>query len=81
MKILPISPTHYNPDGSLYKTTRYWTSGTTLRYLKRLTPPEHSVSMLDELLYDVDLESEDGQRLATIAESTGSSVAAQISVV
>ncbi|MGH7898827.1 MAG: B12-binding domain-containing radical SAM protein [Candidatus Binatia bacterium] len=58
MKIDLISPTHYNPDGSLHKTTRYWTSGITLPYLKRLTPPEHEVRMVDELFYDVDLESD-----------------------
>ncbi len=58
MKIYLISPTHYNPDGSLHKTTRYWTSGTTLPYLKSLTPREHEVRILDELFYDVDLESD-----------------------
>lgn len=56
MRILLISPTHYNPDGSLHKTTRYWTSGTTLPYLKALTPPGHEVRMVDELFYDVDLD-------------------------
>jgi radical SAM superfamily enzyme YgiQ (UPF0313 family) len=55
VRILLISPTHYNVDGSLHKTTRYWTSGTTLPYLKALTPPEHDVAMVDELFYDVDL--------------------------
>ena len=58
MKIYLISPSHYNPDGSIHKTTRYWTSGTTLPYLKRLTPPEHEVTMVDELFYDVDLDSD-----------------------
>jgi len=55
VRILLISPTHYNLDGSLHKTTRYWTSGTTLPYLQALTPREHEVSMVDELFYDVDL--------------------------
>ena len=55
MRIHLISPTHYNADGSLHKTTRYWTSGLTLPYLKALTPPGHEVSMVDELFYDVDL--------------------------
>jgi hypothetical protein len=27
MKIYLISPSHYNPDGSIHRTTRYWTSG------------------------------------------------------
>jgi radical SAM superfamily enzyme YgiQ (UPF0313 family) len=54
MRILLISPTHYNADGSLHKTTRYWTSGLTLPYLEALTPPGHEVSMVDELFYDVD---------------------------
>ena len=58
MKIYLISPTHHNADGTLHKTTRYWTSGMTLPYLKRLTPPEHEVAMVDELFYEVDLESD-----------------------
>ena len=58
MKIYLVSPSHYNPDGSLHRTTRYWTSGTTLPYLKRLTPPEHDVVMVDELFYDVDLDTD-----------------------
>ena len=58
MRILLISPTHYNGDGSLHKTTRYWTSGLTLPYLKALTPPGHDVAMVDELFYDVDLEQD-----------------------
>ena len=43
MRIHLISPTHYLPDGSLHKTTRYWTSGTTLPYLAALTPAPHRV--------------------------------------
>jgi len=58
VRILLISPTHYNSDGSLHKTTRYWTSGMTLPYLKALTPPGHEVSMVDELFYDVDLNAD-----------------------
>ncbi len=58
MRILLISPTHYNADGSLHKTTRYWTSGLTLPYLEALTPPGHDVSIVDELFYDVDLEAD-----------------------
>ena len=58
MRIYLISPTHYNADGSLHKTTRYWTSGITLPYLKAITPPGHEVSFVDELFYDADLERE-----------------------
>jgi len=58
MRILLISPTHYNADGSLHKTTRYWTSGLTLPYLEALTPPGHEVSIVDELFYDVDLAAD-----------------------
>jgi radical SAM superfamily enzyme YgiQ (UPF0313 family) len=58
MRIHLISPTHYNLDGTLHKTTRYWTSGLTLPYLKALTPPEHEVTFVDELFYDVDLGGE-----------------------
>jgi radical SAM superfamily enzyme YgiQ (UPF0313 family) len=58
VRILLVSPTHYNFDGTLHKTTRYWTSGLTLPYLKALTPPGHDVQMVDELFYDVDLEAD-----------------------
>src|SRR5947208_14211996 len=52
MRIQLISPTHYLRDGSLHKTTRYWTSGITLPYLKALTPPPHQVTFTDELMAD-----------------------------
>jgi len=57
VRIHLVSPTHYNADGSLQKTTRYWTSAVTLPYLKALTPPPHEVSFVDELFYDVDLDT------------------------
>src|SRR6266850_4340506 len=56
MRIYFVSPTHYNADGTLHKTTRYWTSALTLPYLKALTPPEHDVTFVDELMQDVDLD-------------------------
>jgi radical SAM superfamily enzyme YgiQ (UPF0313 family) len=55
MRIHLISPTHYLPDGALHKTTRYWTSGITLPYLKALTPAEHQVTFTDELMSDLDV--------------------------
>ena len=54
MRIHLISPTHTLRDGSLHKTTRYWTSGITLPYLKALTPPEHQVAFTDELMQTLD---------------------------
>ena len=56
VRILLISPSHYGPDGTLQKTTRYWTSGLTLPVLKALTPPPHRVTMVDELFHDIDLD-------------------------
>jgi len=53
VRLLLVSPTHYDPSGGLHKTTRYWTSGTTLPYLKALTPPEWEVTMVDELFGDL----------------------------
>ena len=58
MRIYLVSPTHYNADRTLHRTTRYWTSALTLPYLKALTPPEHEVAFVDELMHDVDLERE-----------------------
>jgi radical SAM superfamily enzyme YgiQ (UPF0313 family) len=58
MRIYLVSPTHYDGDGKLQKTTRYWTSALTLPYLKAITPPGHEVAFTDELMHDVDLERE-----------------------
>jgi hypothetical protein len=55
MRIHLISPTHYLRDGSLPKTTRYWTSAITLPYLKALTPSQHQVDFTDELMSDLGL--------------------------
>lgn len=58
MRILLISPTHYDSGGQLHRTTRYWTSGLTLPVLRALTPPEHQVTTVDELFHEVDLDSD-----------------------
>src|SRR5262249_13712648 len=58
MKIYLISPTHYTPDGNLVKSVHYWTSAITLPYLKALTPREHQVTFTDELMHDVDVNSD-----------------------
>ena len=55
MRLHLVSPSLYLPDGSLHKTTRYWTSGITLPYLKALTPAPHRVEFTDELMGDLDL--------------------------
>jgi radical SAM superfamily enzyme YgiQ (UPF0313 family) len=58
LRIYLISPTHYLPDGSLAKHPHYWTSAITLPYLKALTPAEHEVTFVDEIIADVDLEAD-----------------------
>jgi radical SAM superfamily enzyme YgiQ (UPF0313 family) len=58
MKIYLISPTHYTPDGNLVKSVQYWTSAITLPYLKALTPPQHQVVFTDELMQDVDVNTD-----------------------
>ena len=57
-KIYLISPTHYTPDGNLVKSVHYWTSAITLPYLKALTPREHQVTFTDELMQDVDVNTD-----------------------
>ncbi|MFI5290323.1 MAG: B12-binding domain-containing radical SAM protein, partial [Polyangia bacterium] len=57
-KIYLISPTHYKPDGNLVKSVHYWTSAITLPYLKALTPREHQVTFTDELMQDVDVNTD-----------------------
>lgn len=66
MKILLVSPSHYDRAGGLHKTTRYWTSGTTLPYLKALTTKEWEVTMVDELFYDVPETAADGGRFDVV---------------
>ena len=56
MRLYLVSPTHYQRDKSLVKTSRYWTSGLTLPTLKALTPREWKVDLVDELIADVDLD-------------------------
>ncbi len=56
MRLYLISPTHYQRDGRLVKTTRYWTSGLTMPTLKALTPKDWSVRITDELVGEVDLD-------------------------
>jgi radical SAM superfamily enzyme YgiQ (UPF0313 family) len=56
MRLYLVSPTHYQRDRTLVKTTRYWTSGLTLPTLKALTPKEWRVDLVDELIDDVDLD-------------------------
>ena len=51
MRIHLISPTHYLRDGSILKTTRYWTSAITCFYLKALTPSPYQVDFTDELMH------------------------------
>ena len=51
-----ISPSHYLADGRLVKTTRYWTSGLTMPALKALTPRDYDVTIVDELIADVNLD-------------------------
>jgi radical SAM superfamily enzyme YgiQ (UPF0313 family) len=57
-KIYLVSPTHYTPDGNLVKSVHYWTSAITLPYLKALTPAEHEVTFTDEILHDVDVNTD-----------------------
>jgi radical SAM superfamily enzyme YgiQ (UPF0313 family) len=51
-----VSPTHRLRDGQLVKTTRYWTSGLTMPALKALAPKGWDVTIVDELVADVDLD-------------------------
>ena len=51
-----VSPSHRLGNGQLVKTTRYWTSGLTMPALKALTPKEWDVTIVDELVGEVDLD-------------------------
>jgi radical SAM superfamily enzyme YgiQ (UPF0313 family) len=49
-KILLISSSHQNPDGTVARCERYWTSALTLVYLKAFTPPGFKVELVDDFL-------------------------------
>ncbi|HEV8376900.1 MAG TPA: radical SAM protein [Candidatus Polarisedimenticolia bacterium] len=49
-KILLISSSHTNPDASVARCERYWTSALTLVYLKAFTPPGFRVELVDDFL-------------------------------
>jgi radical SAM superfamily enzyme YgiQ (UPF0313 family) len=49
-KILLISSSHTNPDGSVARCERYWTSALTLVYLKAFTPPGFHVDLVDDFI-------------------------------
>ena len=49
-KILLISSSHSNPDGSVARCERYWTSALTLVYLKAFTPPGFQMELVDDFL-------------------------------
>jgi len=66
VRILLVSPSHYDRAGGLHKTTRYWTSGTTLPYLKALTPGGWDVTMVDELFGEVPETAADGGRFDVV---------------
>jgi radical SAM superfamily enzyme YgiQ (UPF0313 family) len=52
-----VSPSHHLASGQLVRTTRYWTSGLTMPALKALTPREWKVTIVDELMADVNLDA------------------------
>src|SRR5580765_4158220 len=49
-KILLISASHHQPDGSVARVERYWTSGLTLAHLEALTPPDFVCELVDDFM-------------------------------
>jgi hypothetical protein len=57
MKLLLISATRLNSNGSLSKGRRRWLAGLTLPYLAALTPPDVEVEIVDEYFDDVSFDA------------------------
>jgi radical SAM superfamily enzyme YgiQ (UPF0313 family) len=58
MKVLLIQASNYNPDGSIFKSKRSWTSCTVLPHLKALAPDWVEIDMLDEQMRGQDIDFE-----------------------
>jgi radical SAM superfamily enzyme YgiQ (UPF0313 family) len=56
VRILLASASNYNPDGTLFKSKRSWTSCTVLPHLKAITPPGIEVEMIDEQILGKDID-------------------------
>lgn len=56
MRLLLVSPTKFNSNGTLHKGKRRWLAGITLPYLAALTPQDVEVKCLDEYLDEVDFD-------------------------
>jgi len=59
-KVLLISASHINPDGSVARCERYWTSAPTLVYLKAFTPRGFQVDLVDDFRTAPPQESDAG---------------------
>ena len=59
-RILLVSSSHHQEDGSVARCERYWTSGLTLVYLKSFTPPGFRVDLVDDFLSPPPLDTEAG---------------------
>src|SRR5262249_60925526 len=78
MRIHLISPTHYLRDGSLHKTTRYWTSAITLPYHEGAHPSPRRVDFTDELMSDLDLARVGGTWRSTAPDESLAHAAAVV---
>ncbi len=54
MRLYLVSPNYRQRDGTLLKSTQYWTGAPARPTLKALPPPPWQVEMVDELLGEVD---------------------------
>ncbi|HKB08127.1 MAG TPA: cobalamin-dependent protein, partial [Candidatus Polarisedimenticolia bacterium] len=57
-KILLISASHHQPDGSVARVERYWTSGLTLVHLEALTPPDFVCELVDDFMDEPPLDTD-----------------------
>lgn len=65
-KILLVSSSHHQADGSVVRCERYWTSAPTLVDLKAFTPSGFDVDLVDDFLNPPPLET-DAERVGITA--------------
>ena len=57
MKITLICPTFYDPEGQLFKPKKAMIPPLSILYLAGLTPPEHTVTVVDEAVQEIDFDA------------------------
>ena len=58
MKLLLIQPSHFNSDGTVYKTKKSLFPSLTLPYLAALTPSDIKIAVVDDHIDEIDFKTD-----------------------